>query len=150
MFFYTLVVIAILAYAFLGRRTALGYHREIISRKNWWRRLVDHGWRPIVTPLALAIEFLISAFLYRPLWNDRKRRYDEKHQRECEEYDERQRLRGEESRRKAELRKQYFAEQPPVLYFNSISGITAVMTPEAYTHNVILTNRARRNGLWEA
>ena len=47
------------------------------------------------------------------------------------------------------LKKQWLAENPITLYYNTVNGITVVMTEAMYEANMITTKRHRRNAMWD-
>jgi hypothetical protein len=95
----------------------------------------------------------VVLFLFAPLvWHRLKVRDRVLEARRQMQEAEKRRLEAEEfqrhNRERADARKQWAIENRPILYYNTVSGIMAVMTPSAYQACQESTNAHRRNALW--
>lgn len=57
--------------------------------------------------------------------------------------------RKQEQARRDQLRKEWFAANKPKFYYNTVSGVTAVLRPADYETCQKDTKHSRRNGFWE-
>jgi hypothetical protein len=91
--------------------------------------------------VAMAFEKILSSYNKKRkerefhAWSEKRRREDED--------------KAKENASRTAMRKQHYSEQPPVLHYNTVAGITAVMTPYAYEKALKSTRVARSNETWQ-
>ena len=105
----------------------------------------------VLLPVTLLL-FPIAPILWIVLGHldakEEKRQDEQYRQYRKEERAEREQKEQENARR-TEARKQWLAENKPKLYYNTVSGVTAVLRPADYTAVQKNTELSRRNGFWE-
>lgn len=96
----------------------------------------------------------VSLFLIAPYLRRKLKKQDEKAENERNREESAKRKRAAEEWRNAnakrkKLREAWLAENPITLYYNTVSGITVVMTQAMYEANMVATKRHRRNAMWD-
>jgi hypothetical protein len=142
-----LVLMSLPAIRFVKLFTTEGWYKELWLRRRWLR-------------YPLFVSFLIPGYVFAlPLLalfimgdRARKRREEQKQAHEAEESGKAQarRLKIEtENQEKASKRKSWFEENKPVLYYNTIDGVTAVLRPADRERVIRDTENARADERWE-
>ncbi len=135
---------------------------RVLDGTRWYRRIVRSieampklsrwlGWS-ILAIVLFSIRFLAAPLLWIVMIlteGRRKKREAEKYRQQQEAGRIAKEKKDQENLRRAEARKQWFAEHPPKLYFNTVSGVTSILRPDVYNAAIEQTTKARRNGFWE-
>jgi hypothetical protein len=151
-----------LIYVVVGVRIAWRFQLDVVRNFNWIVRLNNRIY-DLPTPFKVAgmiVEVLaclsVSTLIFPVLWvsltfaEARKKKLREaEFKQQAEEARIAQEKKDQENLRRAEARKQWFAEHPPRLYFKTVSGITAILRPADYEYALKDTRAARLNGFWE-
>lgn len=157
-----------LVYVLVTATTVFRFRRQIVMKSRWYRNVHYHlvgRWEAqqlqwigvlvlfvfVLLPVTLLL-FPVAPVLWIVLGHldakEQKRRAEQDKQYREKERAERERIQQENARR-AEARKQWLAENKPKLYYNTVSGVTAVLRPADYTDAQKQTERSRRNGFWD-
>jgi len=138
---------------FWGRVLGMLWYRKIQRSLDEMPKLSRWiGWAIIGTTLLL-IRFLAAPLLWITMIlteGQRKKREAEKYRQQQEVDRIAKEKKDQENLQRSEARKQWFVEHPPKLYYNTVSGITAVQLPSHYEASQKDTKAARLNGFWEA
>lgn len=159
-------------YLCLTAKTVSGFLKRVVVETHWYQKIRHHlvkRWEVpqlrrigIVLLVCLVVfPIVLVLFVFAPILSiylghldvqEEKKRAAERAEAEKARYD---RLNAEATRnreenyRRTEARKQWLTANKPKLYYNTVSGITAVLRPADYAEAQRLTARSRRNGFWE-
>lgn len=129
-------------YCFLSLRLAVRILSGRRETKSWPKR----GWASVCFLLgAMMVWPLVYHYEMRRLNNHQKIEANRRQEGWRKEREERE----QEQARRAQLRKEWIAANKPKLYYNTVSGVTAVLRPADYDACQKDTKRSRRNGFWE-
>jgi hypothetical protein len=160
--------LSLVVYVLVTATTVFRFRRQIVMKSRWYRKVHYHltdRWEArqlqwIGTIVLLVLVLLPITLLLFPvapiLWivlghldaKEQKRRDEADKAYREKERAERERVQQENVRR-CEARKQWLVENKPKLYYNTVSGVTAVLRPADYADTQKQTERSRRNGFWE-
>jgi hypothetical protein len=132
-----LVVLYVALYFYTVRR----YHSELFY--------LGSGGGRVVRGIVFVGLFLIAPYLRHKLKKQDEQMENERIQEESAEREHKAEAWRNANAERKKLREAWFAENPITLYYNTVNGITVVMTQAMYEANLVTTKRHRRNAMWD-
>lgn len=122
----------------------LGLDTKWVTGRNTVN-LVPRPFRLLIYVGCFLIAPLLARRLEREDFKREQQRIREENERQEREYAEYERINAEREK----LREEWLKNNPITLYYNTVSGITVVMTPTIYKANQVSTKWHRRNAMWD-
>jgi hypothetical protein len=152
MLFQILVAVSVVFYvAFYFKVVRRYFDEHGLDLNMTWRqtggtvKLVPRPFRLLIFVGCFLIAPLLARRLRREDFEEEQRRIQESQKRLMQEYAEQKRINAE----RKTLREEWLKNNPITLYYNTVSGITVVMTPAMYNANLVSTKWHRRNAMWD-